>query len=232
MSSANLPHPAGSGGYGEPDPLGRRGQLAAAGYDELAVIASDPGMRRLARRLAGELFEDALQETWYSVAQARARVPIGNLRGYFYRALVNTARHMREEIARQGTPVDDPAAAGAFRRGRDLAVSSAESEALPRLLAAARRDLLRRRHAELRQEIPAYSPDPDRYRGVILALAEAMLVGEGPASRADINEALTAAYHEWFDAADATPATTYQRRCRARESIRRVLAAVIGPDDL
>jgi hypothetical protein len=59
-----------------------------------------------------------------------------------------------------------------------------------------------------------------------------MLVGEGPSNRAEINETLIATYHEWFDAPDATPATAYQRRCRARESIRQVLAAVIGPDDL
>jgi hypothetical protein len=233
VSSANLPQPAGAGDYGESAlPVGR-GELAAAGrYDELAAIASDPGMRRHARRVAGELAEDVLQEAWYAVAQAGAREPIGNLRGYFYRVLVNTSRRMREEIARQGTPVDDPASAGASRRGRVLAAASAESDALPRLLAVARRDLLRRRRAELQREIPGYSHDPARYRDVIVAVAETILGGEGPAGRAEINQALTASYHEWFDAPDAKPATTYQRRCRARESIRQVLAAVIGPDDL
>jgi DNA-directed RNA polymerase specialized sigma24 family protein len=215
VSAASLPHPAGSGGY-----------------DELAAIANDPAMRRHARRLAGDLAEDVLQETWCAVARAYAREPIGNLRGYFYRVMVNTARRMREEIARQGTPVDDPLTVAAARRGRDVAVASAESDALPRLLAAARRDVLRRRRAELRHEIPASSPDPDRYRNVILSVAEAMLGGEGPASRPEINEALTATYPEWFDAADAAAATTHQRRCRAREGIRHVLARVIGPDDL
>ena len=231
MSSANLPNPAGSGGYRESAPPGGSGELAAVGgYDELAAIASDPGMRRHARRLAGDFFEDVLQETWYAVVRARAREPIGNLRGYFYRVLVNTASaHVRGNRP-AGHPGRRPAARS--RRGPDLTAVSAESDALPRLLAAARRDLLRRGHAELRQGIPACSPDPDRYRDVILAVAEAMLAGEGPASRAEINEALTGAYHEWFDTADATPATTYQRRCRARESIRQVLAAVIGPDDL
>jgi DNA-directed RNA polymerase specialized sigma24 family protein len=202
-----------------------------SGYDELAAIASDPVMRRHARRLVGELAEDVLQETWYAVAQVCAREPIGNLPGYFYRVMVNIGRRMCEELARHGTPVEDPAAAGGSRRGGDLAAASAESDALPRLLAAARRDLLRRRRAELRQEIPACSPDPDRYRDVILAMVEAMLVGQGPASRAEINAVLTAAYRDWFDAPDAAPATTYQRRCRARESIRQMLAAVIGPDD-
>ncbi len=223
MSSANLPHPAG------PEPA-RLELTAAGGYDELAVIASDPGMRRHARLLAGGLAEDVLQETWYAVAQACARGPIGNLRGYFYRVMVNTATRMREEIARQGVSVEDPAAAAGPRRSRDLAAASAESDALPRLLAAARRELLHRRRAELRQEIPACSTDPDRYRDVILAVAGAMLTDDGPASRAEINDALVAAYPEWFDAPDAAVATKYQRRCRARADIRQVLAAVIGPD--
>ena len=230
MSSANVPNPAGSGGYEEAALPGGSGELAAVGgYDELAAIVSDPGMRRHARRLSGDFFEDLLQETWYAVAQACAREPIGNLRGYFYRVLVNSSRRMRQEIARQGTPVTDPARS---RQGRDLTAVSAESDALPRLLAAARRDLLRRRRAELRQEIPAYSPDPDRYRDVILAVTGAMLADDGPASRAEINDALTTAYPEWFNAPDATSATTYQRRCRARDSIRQVFAAVLGLDDL
>jgi DNA-directed RNA polymerase specialized sigma24 family protein len=231
VSGANLPHPARFSGYEESSPPGSRGELAAAGvYDELAAIASDPDMLRHARRVAGELAEDVLQETWYAVAQACARRSIGNPRGYFYRVMVNTATRMREEIARQGIPVEDPAAAARPCRSRDLAAASAESDALPRLLAAARRELLHRRQAELRQEIPACSCDPDRYREVILAVAEAMVVGEGPASRAEINDTLVAAYPQWFDAPDTTAATIYQRRCRAREDIRRVVEAMIGPD--
>lgn len=233
MSSANLPHRVNSGGHEEPTPPGSRPELAAADrYDELAVIAKDPDMRRHAQRVAGELAEDALQETWYAVAKARTGEPIGNLRGYFYRALVNISGRMREEFTRQGTPVGDPASAGTSRRRLDLTAASAESDALPGLLSLARRELLRRRRAELRQEIPACSPDPDRYRDVILAVAEAMLADEGPASRAEINEALAITYPQWFDTPGAAPATTYQRRCRARESIRQVLIAVIGPDDL
>jgi Sigma-70 region 2 len=213
VSSANLPHPAGSGCY-----------------EELAVIVNDPAMRRHARLLIGGLAEDLLQETWYAVARACARGHISNLRGYFYRVMVNTANSMREEIVRQGILVDDPAAASGPRRGPDLAAASAESEALSRLLAAARSELLHRRRAELRQEIPACSTDPDRYGDLILAVAEAIVVGDGPANRAEINAALVAAYPEWFDERDATVATNYQRRCRARADIRRVLSTVIGLD--
>lgn len=215
MSSANFLCPAGSGGY-----------------EELTAIASDPVIRRHARRVAGELFEDVLQETWYLVAQARARGPIDNLRGYFYRVMVNTSRRMQGELTRFGATVIDPQTTGASRHSLELAAESAESDALPHLLAAARCALLRCRRAELWQTIPARSPDPDRYRAVILAVTEATVTGEGPANRAEINDALATAYPQWFAAPDVTPSTIYQRRCRARESIRRLLTTLIGPDDL
>jgi DNA-directed RNA polymerase specialized sigma24 family protein len=232
VSSANIRHPVGSGGDVESAQEKSRGELAAAGYDDLAAIVSDPGIRRHARLLAGGLAEDVLQETWYAVALARARGPIGNLRGYFYRVMVNTATRMREEIGRQGILSADPAAAAGPRRSRELAAVSAESDAFARMLAAARRELLHRRRAELRQDIPACSPDPGLYRDVILAVVEAMLVGDGPANRAEINTALVAAYPEWFEGLDATLATKYQRRCRAREDIRRVLSTVLGTEDV
>ena len=219
MSSANIPQPAES-----------------AGYEELAAIANDPGIRRHARRVAGDLADDVLQETWYLVARACRRGPIDNLRGYFYRTLVNTSRHMHQQLGRGAVPVDDPAAAArAFRRRpdyRDPVAPSAESDALRRLRAEARRELLRRHRADPWPTIPAYSADPDRYREAILAVAEAVVTGDGPATGAEINDALKAAYPGWFDAPSVKPATTHQRRCRARHSIRLLLLAVIGHDDL
>lgn len=201
---------------------------AADGYDELTAIRADPGMRRQAQRLAGDLAEDLLQQTWYIVALASARRPIERLGGYFYRVMVNAAKRMREDIARHGIPVDDPVAAAGARGGRELAAVSAEDAALGPLLADARRESLRRRRAELRLRIPASSPDPDRYRDVILAIAEAMLAADGPASRPELNAALVAAYPEWFAAPDVATATRYQRRIRGREDVWRVLKAVLA----
>ena len=219
MSSANIPHPVESGGY-----------------EDLAAIAVDPGMRRLAWKLAGDLGEDALQETWYAVAQACERVPIDNLRGYFYRTLVNTSRRMHQELARGALPVDAlDVEAGAFRRGRDYpgaAAPSAESDALPQMRAEARQDLLLRSRADQWPMIPACSDNPYRYREAIFAVAEAVVTGDGPATKADINDALVTADPEWFDAPNVKAATTYQRRCRAREDIRQLLARVIGREDL
>ena len=224
MSRANLRHSAGSGSQGE--------LAAVGGYDELAELADDPVMRRHARLLAGDMAEDLLQETWYAVAQARTREPVSNVRGYFYRVMTHTAARMRTEIARQGILFEDPAIAVGPRRTGELAAMSAESEALARLLASARRELLRLRRSELRQEIRACSPDPERYRDAIFAVAEAALAEDGAASRAELNGALAEAYPEWFGAPDAAVATKYQRMHRGRADAGRVLAAVTGLDVL
>lgn len=229
MPSENLPHPSGPGGSGEQGQAGNRWAPALAGvYDELTAITADPAMRRHAQRLAHDLAEDLLQQTWYAVARVLARGPIDNLRGYFYRVMVRTAWRLREDVTRQGIPADDPFAEAGPRRGRELAAAPAEDEAMLRLLNAARRDLLRHRRAELRQEIPACSPAPDRYRDAIVDVTGLLLADDGPDDKAEINDALIAAYPEWFAAPDAAASALYQRRCRGRADIMRVLGAVIG----
>jgi len=211
VSSANLPNPAGSGGY-----------------EELAAIACDPGMRRAAWRLAGDMADDLLQETWYAMARTAARESIENPRGYFYKTMVNTWRHLRQNLARHGIPADDLDAAAGAAKG----IPSAEHDALARLDAAARRGRLRARRAELWLTIPPYSPDPHRYRGVVMTVAETAAAGDGPVSRAELNEALVVAYPEWFAEPGVKPGTLQQRRCRARQAIWRLLADVLGPEDL
>lgn len=185
-------------------------------------------MRRHAQRLAYDLAEDLLQQTWYTVARALARRPIDNLPGYFYRVMARTAWRMRDDLTRQGTPAEDPFAAAGPRRGLELAAAPAEDEAMRRLLNATRRDLLRRRRAELRQEIPACSPDPDRYRDAIVDVTAGLLADDGPDHRTEINDALLAAYPAWFAAPGASAPARYQRRCRGRADIVRVLEALTG----
>ena len=211
MSSANLPNPAGTGGY-----------------EELAAIACDPGMRRAAWRLAGDMADDLLQETWYAMARRAVGDSIENPRGYFYKTMVNTWRHLRQDLPRHGIPADDLDVV----TGASGGMPSAEYQALARLDAAARRGRLRRRRAELWLTIPAYSPDPYRYREVVMTVAETAATGDGPVSRSELNEALIAAYREWFGEPGVKPGTLQQRRCRARQAIFRLLAAVLGPDDL
>ena len=198
-------------------------------YDELNAIRADAVMCRHAQRLAGDLAEDLLQQTWYTVARAVARgLPIRNLRAYWYRVMAHDAARMGQDIARQGILADDPLAAAGPRRRLDLAATSAEEDALRRLLSAGRRALLHRRRAEFWQDISATSPDPRRYRDVVLGLTEGILAGDGPETRAELNDALIAAYPEWFAEPGIAEAARYQRRRRGREDVGHVLEAVIG----
>jgi DNA-directed RNA polymerase specialized sigma24 family protein len=211
VSSANLPNPAGSGGY-----------------EELAAIACDPGMRRAAWRLAGDMADDLLQETWYAMVRTAARESIESPRGYFYKTMVNTWRHLRQDLARHGIPADDLDAAAGAAKG----MPSAEDDALARLDAAARQGRLQARRAELWLTIPPYSQDPHRYRSVVMTVAETAATGDGPVTRAELNEALAEAYPEWFGEPGVKPGALQQRRCRARQAIWRLLADVLGPEDL
>jgi hypothetical protein len=229
MSCANLPQCPGPDGSGDAEPAGNGWEPAAAGrYDELNEIRANSVMRQHAQRLAGDLAEDLLQETWYIVARVSANRPIDNLSGYFYRVMFNAAKRLREDVAHQGIPSEDPTAAVGPRRARLLAAASAEDDALRRVLNDARRELLRSHQAEWRRLVSACSPDPDRYRSAILTVAGLLLADDGPASHPELNDALAAAYPAWFAAPEAAPATIHQRRFRGRADVRRVLAAVIG----
>jgi hypothetical protein len=68
------------------------------------------------------------------------------------------------------------------------------------------------------------------------AVSAGVVIGERfrvtSTSRSELNEALIAAYREWFGEPGVKPGTLQQRRCRARQAIFRLLAAVLGPDDL
>jgi len=197
VPSANPQNPAGSGGY-----------------EELAAIARDPSMRRAAWRLAGDMADDLLQEAWYAMARTAARESIENPRGYFYKTMLNTWRHLRQDLARHGIPADDLDAAAGAAKG----LPSAEHEALARLDAAARRGRLRARRAELWPTIPPYSPDPYRYRGVVITVAEAVAAGDGPVSRVELNKVLVEAYPEWFGEPGVAPSTFRESKRRPSES--------------
>jgi hypothetical protein len=204
------------------------------GLAELAAICTSPEFRRLARRLAGDLAEDALQETYYAVARVCQREPIDNLRGYCYRALANMARRLRRELAHGPVPTDDlEAVHGA---GHALSVGghppSAEAAGLARVVTEEWLHRLRRRRAELRTGIQACSADPGRYQAAVLSVAEWVLASGGPANTAEINQALAEAHPAWFGVSCGPPGTLYKRLSRARQSVRLVLEAVVDRDDL
>ena len=92
------------------------------------------------------------------------------------------------------------------------------------------RALLKRfaaRNYYLREEVPGRSGEPDRYRGVIVTVAEQVLRDaiDDRASQADSDDAFRAAYPEWFDQPGATADTHHRRFRRARLDVRHVLQA-------
>ncbi len=85
----------------------------------------------------------------------------------------------------------------------------------------------------LRAAVPPRSSDPDRYRDLIVVVAEQVLRDgiDGAASPADSNEALRAAYPEWFDQSGRAANTCHQRFRRARTDVQELLKAVVDRED-
>ncbi len=82
--------------------------------------------------------------------------------------------------------------------------------------------------------MPARSSAPGRYRDLIVAVAEQVLRDgiNGEANQADSNEALRAAYPEWFAQPGCAANTCHQRFRRARADTRELLKAVVNRDEL
>jgi hypothetical protein len=211
-------------------PAGQAGEFLSA----LIQLRDEPQVIGLARRWAGDLWEDALQETFYAVSKVRSPDRITNLRAYFCRSLVHTAQRMREDLASGGVPVDDlghylgpPGSSGSLSGG--MSPGPVDDEALERLGAEQRLDCLRHRARELAALIPACSADPSRYRQAVLTAAAWAAGGadRGPSHPKDLTDALRRIYPEWFDEPGASTANLYQRRSRGLDAVRAVLLAVI-----
>jgi hypothetical protein len=88
--------------------------------------------------------------------------------------------------------------------------------------------------ADLREAVPGRSDDADRYRDVIVTVAERVLraIVDGDVSRADVNQALRARYPEWFGREASAAGNGHQRFSRARADIRDLLKCVISRDEL
>jgi DNA-directed RNA polymerase specialized sigma24 family protein len=207
-------------------------------HDELTRIWRDPQIRGLALRRAGrhDLAEDALQETYYSVARVKDPGRIENLRAFFCRALINQISHLRSQL--NPIPVEDPEILAETRQrqgGAHAAAARPVDEAAVWLqLAAAWRQRFRRERRRLLAMVPERSSDPRRYREVIVATAARILHAavDGQVSWTDSDDALRAAYPDWFDEPGCSRDTYYQRLSRARREMRVLLMAVVGRDEL
>lgn len=205
----------------------------------LLAIVRDPDIRKLALSLAGDpdLAEDALQEVYYAMARVRNPECIDNLRGYVYTVLANTVRRLRGQL-RSAVPVEDSERLAEMRQdalgcnpASPAAVEQTVTMSMTRQIWLERFAVL---CADLRKAVPGRSDDPDRYRDVIVAVAEWVLraIVLGDISRADVNQALRARYPEWFGLEACAASNGHQRFSRAREDIRALLRCVISRDEL
>jgi DNA-directed RNA polymerase specialized sigma24 family protein len=205
--------------------------------DHLTLIREDPQVKKLARVRAGDpdMAEDALQETFYALARIRQPQHIDDLRKYFCKVLIHSVYRLRGQL---GAVTVDDAGGLADASGRALG-----GEAPPPLLdevvhtnMVARNWLerLAKQRAALTGSVPGRSPEPGRYRDVIMTTAEGMLLAivAGDFREVDLNLALRAAYPEWFAERRVAMSNIHQRLTRARADIRNLLKTVISLDEL
>lgn len=203
---------------------------------DLSKLVADPAIRSLALRRAQsrELAEDAMQETFYAVAQMRDHGSIQNLRAFFAKSLIRTINRQLtlaapilvgdiDVIADSG---QDPLQSGTS------SPDSVAGEAAMRLLAEAAFSRLKRDRDDLMAMIPARSADPRRYRSTILAAAGRILYQllRGPVTMTDWNAALRSEYPQWCDEPELSSDTAYQRLSRARADVQLLLREILPRD--
>jgi DNA-directed RNA polymerase specialized sigma24 family protein len=226
----------------EADVKALRPVAAPALHDELSRLRNDPGSLRLALRYADrdhDLAEDALQETCWAILRVKDPRRIDNLEAYFRTVLKRTVADQRGHLRRMPVPVDNlEAVTGEADRGGMAPDPEpprpVDAQAVSNVLSAGWLERLRRQRRQLRALLPDSSGDPARYRDVIATTAEEILRAAlaGSVSWADCNTALRAAYPEWFGEPGCKQNTVDRRLSRARDDVRAMLRAVVGPGDL
>lgn len=205
--------------------------------EQLVAVWRDPQVKHLARGRAGDpdLAEDALQETYYAMARARDPQQIEDVRAYFCRVLVRKIHYLRGQL--MATVVDDfvglADACGRKLVGEARPLPFDEAVNTELLVRKWLRCLVSRRAALLR-EIPGRSPEPSRYRDSVETTAEWMLLAilGGDFRREDLNQALRAAYREWFAEEGAASNNIQQRLSRGRADVSDLLLTIVSRDDL
>lgn len=207
----------------------------------LLAIRHDPQVIGLAHKWAGNdphLAEDGLQVAYYKVATVRHPERIDNLHAYFLTVLKNEINALRTQHQKM-TPLQDPGAALELGQHGIVVCGPTRSRSIDdlvrtSLLARSVHTRLAVQRESLMLAIPARSDDPRRYRTVIYHAAEQILLDglNGDASDADSNDALRAAYPEYFAQPGASANLLHQRFRRAREDVRALLRAVVERDEL
>lgn len=215
---------------------GNPGRMQHHFQKQLLEIWQDSKVRGLALRRTGDLdlAQDALNQAYYAVAR-RGPEGIRDLRAYYCRTLINVANKLRYQFA--------PSSTGDFERIAESHQDNPDCQPVPRpvgetvcsrLLAVAWLEPFATRRGELGGQVPGRSPDPDRYRAVIVAASERVLRANvtGNVSDADSNPELIVAYPEWFAEPRCAENTRHQRFSRARADVRLLLSTIVSRDDL
>lgn len=205
---------------------------------QLLTILNDPQVRGLARRQAGDpdLAEDALQSTYYAITQVADPAAIRDLRAYFCRSLIREVNHQRAQL--RATLVDDFVKLADERQWRsDTSMTvprPVDETASLHILAEDWLHPFTAQRSELLSSVPGRSPDPARYRDVIVAAAERALRAcmVENVTDADHNNFLSGAYPGWFAEPRCTKNTRDKRLERARADIRALLQSFIDRKDL
>lgn len=168
---------------------------------------------------------------------ARIKDPGGieDLRAYFCRVLIRVINALRGQLG--------AILPGDFVSIADACQGRASGGALPRpvdeavagnLLARGWLERFTAERESLTAAVSCRSPDPGRYRELIVSVAEQVLrsIVTADVCDADGNPALRAAYPEWFAEDGGTAGNAHQRFSRARADVRSLLRAIIGRDDL
>lgn len=192
----------------------------------------DRQVKQLARARAADpdLAEDALQETFDAMARIKHAEYIEDLRKYFCKVLVRNVYRLQGQLG--ADVMGDPAglADACGRRLGGGALPPLFDEAVHTdMLARKWLERLAKQRAARSGKVPGRSPEPGRYRDVIAATAEGMLlaIAAGDFRDVDLNLSLRAAYPEWFAERGVATANIHQRLARARADVSRLLRAVV-----
>ena len=194
----------------------------------LLAVREDPQVVNFARWRAGDpdIAEDALQEAFYAIAKMKNPERISDLRPYFIRVLTHEIYRLLRQL--KGTTLVDDFAGLADARQRFEAAVTRD------LLTQMWRERFAAQRAHLVQAVPGRSRDQGRYRGLIVKVAEEVLMAlvNGDVSHADADSVLCAAYPEWFADGGCTVDNAQQRLSRARADVNGVLRIVVSRTDL
>jgi DNA-directed RNA polymerase specialized sigma24 family protein len=205
-------------------------------HRRLRAIREDPRIKRFASRYAADplLAEDALQEAYWAVGRARDPHRIENLGAYFCTVLIREVYRLRGQLGT--TLVDDFESLVETRTVTVCGPAPApvDEALIMRLMAETWIERFYARRGCLRATVPARSNAPERYRDLIVAVAEQVLRDaiNGEASPADFTEALRAAHPQWFAQPDCAANTCHQRLRRARVDVQELLKTIVNRDEL